>query len=60
MSFDDLDGQVKALSFMPAAKDFFRQDIPESFSRLFSIPTEVSDHVFKECVRELDSTATQR
>ena len=60
MSFEDPAGKAKALSFMPAAKDFFRQDIPESFGRLFSIPTEVSDHVFKECVRELDSTATQR
>ena len=57
MSFDNPDGKAKALLFMPAAKDFFRQDIPESFNRLFSIPAQVSEGIFIECVRELDNTA---
>jgi hypothetical protein len=57
MSFDDPNGKAKALSYMQAAKDFFRQDIPESFSRLFSIPPEVSNHIFRECVKELDNTS---
>ena len=57
MSFDDPDGKGKAHSYMQAAKEFFRLDIPESFSRLFSIPPEVSNHIFLECVRELDNTS---
>jgi hypothetical protein len=57
MSFDNPDGKAKALSYMQAAKDFFRQDIPESFSRHFSIPAQVSEGIFIECVRELDNTA---
>ncbi len=57
MSFDDANGKAKAMAFLPAATEFFRTDIPESLARLFSIPAEVSEQVFRECVRELDRTA---
>ena len=57
MWFDDPNGKSKAIALMAPAQEFFRVDIPESFSRLFSIPTEVSNHIFLECIRELDKTA---
>lgn len=59
MSYDDPLGKEKAMAQMPAAKEFFRKDIPDSLGRLFSIPDEVSERIFKECVRELESTTTQ-
>lgn len=54
MSFGVPDGMVRARAFMPAARDFFRKDIPESLARLFSIPAEVSERIYVECLRELD------
>ena len=54
MGYGDPDGESKARSYMPAAKDYFRKDIPESLGRLFSIPDELSERIFVECLRELD------
>ena len=56
MSYEDGQGKAKAMALLPVAKEFFRKDIPDSLGRLFSIPADVSDHVFRECVLELDST----
>lgn len=56
MSYDDAQGKAKAMALLPVATEFFRKDIPDSLGRLFSIPADVSNHVFRECVRELDST----
>jgi hypothetical protein len=41
---------------MPAARDFFRKDISESLGRLFSMPPDVSERIFVECLRELDKS----
>ena len=57
MWYDDPNGKAIAMGLMESAKEFFRADIPESFSRHFSIPAEVSNRVFLECIRELDNTA---
>jgi hypothetical protein len=54
MAYDDPDGESKARSYMSAAKDYFRKDIPDSLGKLFSIPDELSERIFVECLRELD------
>jgi hypothetical protein len=56
MHYADEDGASKANALMPAAKDYFRKDIPESLGMLFSIPDELSERIFVECLRELDKT----
>ena len=56
MHYGDQDGLSKAKALMTAAKDYFRKDIPESLGRLFSIPDELSERIFVECLRELDKT----
>jgi hypothetical protein len=57
MWYGDPNGKAKAMALMNPAKEFFRIDLPESFGRLFSIPTDVSNDVFRECLRELEGTA---
>jgi hypothetical protein len=54
MHYVDEDGASKAKALMSAAKDYFRKDIPESLGKLFSIPDELSERIFVECLRELD------
>lgn len=54
MGYGDPDGESKAWAHMAAAKDYFRKDIPESLGRLFSVPDELSERIFVECLRELD------
>jgi hypothetical protein len=54
MYYGDPAGESKARSYMPAAKDYFRKDIPDSLGKLFSIPDELSERIFVECLRELD------
>lgn len=54
MAYGDIDGESKALAYIPASKDYFRKDIPESLGRLFSIPDDLSERIFVECLRELD------
>jgi len=54
MYYADPDGESKARSYMPSAKDYFRKDIPDSLRKLFSIPDELSERIFVECLRELD------
>ncbi len=56
MSFGSPLGKAQALAHMPAARDFFRKDIPESLERLFSMPPDVSERIFVECLRELDKS----
>lgn len=55
MHYGDEDGLSKAQALMTAAKDFFRKDIPESLDRMLSIPDELSERIFVECLRELDN-----
>lgn len=54
MCYGDPDGESKARAHMPAAKDYFRKDIPDALARLFSVPDELSERIFVECLRELD------
>lgn len=57
MHYGDQDGLSKAKALKTAAKDYFRKDIPEYLGRLFSIPDELSERIFVECLRELDKTS---
>ena len=57
MHYGDEGGLSEAKALMSAAKDFFREDIPESLGRLFSVPDELSERIFVECLRELDKTS---
>jgi hypothetical protein len=57
MHYGHEDGASKAKALMSAAKDYFRKDIPESLGRLFSIPEDLSERIFVECLRELDKTS---
>lgn len=57
MHYGDQDGLSKASALMTSAKDYFRKDIPESLGRIFSVPDELSERIFVECLRELDKTA---
>ncbi len=54
MAYGDPLGESKAWSYMPSARDYFRNDIPDSLGRLFGISDELSERIFVECLRELD------
>ncbi len=57
MYYGNADVASEVRSLMSDAKDYFRKDIPESLGRLFSIPDELSERIFVECLRELDKTS---